>query len=253
MSVTSHGRLVYVVNESSAQGGVDSINGFRLSRHGHLHAIPQAQQPLSAVAADPAQIGFSPDGRVLVVTEKATNTLSTYRVDRRGRAGAAQSFPSEGPTPFGFAFRRDGTLFVSEAAGGAPNASTVSSYHVDRRGGLSVLESRFATMQTAACWVAADRSGRRLYTANTPDASLTGLSADRSGALSLLDPSGISGEAGMGSAPRDLGLTRNGRFLYTLNGGTGAVGAFRVERSGALTSLGEFGSLPGSATGLAVR
>ena len=73
-------------------------------------------------APGPAQVSFSPGGEVLVVTEKGTNLIDTFRVDEDGLAGQVVTHPSAGVTPFGFAFTRNGTLIVSEAARRMPAA-----------------------------------------------------------------------------------------------------------------------------------
>src|SRR5439155_6480370 len=99
-----------------------------------------------------------------VVTERATNAISIYEVGPRGSVRGPVTHPSSGMTPFGFAFNERGTLIVSEAFGGAANASAVSSYRLDRRGGLEVVSGSVPTTQTSACWLAVHRSGRYAYT-----------------------------------------------------------------------------------------
>ena len=70
-------------------------------------------------AADPAQIGFSHDGDLLVVTDKSGNRLDTYTINDDGLPGPPIDDRSNGMTPFGFAFNNADTLVVSEAFGGA--------------------------------------------------------------------------------------------------------------------------------------
>jgi hypothetical protein len=46
-----------------------------------LSPLPGSTRPLTGgVAADPAEVNFSPDGDFLIVTEKATNLIDTYTV-----------------------------------------------------------------------------------------------------------------------------------------------------------------------------
>lgn len=141
ISVTIHDDLVYVLND----GGTANVTGFRIERRGKLRLLPGSTKPLSTAAPDAAQVGFSPDGDVLVVTEKGTNLISTYRIGRDGLAAGPRPQPSNGATPFGFAFlpQRD-RLLVTEAAGGAPDASTVSLYDVED-GRLRVLDGKVPT------------------------------------------------------------------------------------------------------------
>lgn len=82
ISLSAHGDLLYVLND----GGAGNIAGFHIGKNGALTPIPGSARPLSAPGPDAAQIQFSPDGRVLVVTEKATNTISTYVIESDGTA-----------------------------------------------------------------------------------------------------------------------------------------------------------------------
>ena len=71
ISVTVHGNLVYVLNA----GGAGNISGFTLDQQGILAPLASSTRPLSASGVGPAQVSFSPDGRALVVTEKATSRI----------------------------------------------------------------------------------------------------------------------------------------------------------------------------------
>lgn len=65
-------------------------------------------------------------------------------------AGPPVSNSSSGQTPFGFAFEQRNNLIVSEAFGGAPNASAVSSYTAAVGGVLNVVRESVPDFQTAA-------------------------------------------------------------------------------------------------------
>ena len=41
-----------------------------------------------------------------------------------------------------------------------------------------------------------------------------------------------------GSTNLDMAITADGKFLYTLDAGTGTIGIFGIQKDGALTSLG---------------
>ena len=247
ISVAASGRLVYVVH-----AGSDDISGFRQSAEGTLSSIPGSARPLSAPGADPAQIGFSPDGRFLIVTEKATNVLSVFPVDDQGVAGDPVAHASAGATPFGFAFGKRGQLFVSEAFGGPPALSAVSSYVLQASGGslLQVVSPSVTTNQLAACWVVTTTPGRFLYTTNTASHSVSGYAVEPDGSISLLDPSGVS--AATPAGPIDAAITQDGRYLYVLTSGGASISRYRVGGSGALEPLGT-AAVPGGANGLAVR
>jgi hypothetical protein len=74
---------------------------------------------------------------VIVVTEKATNNILVYTVEGCGYVDGPKVYASVGMTPFGFGFGKRSRLFVSEAFGGAPDASAVSSYIVSPEGDLA--------------------------------------------------------------------------------------------------------------------
>lgn len=246
-SVTVRGRVLYVLNA----GGTGNITGFRVRHDGELTPIPGSTRPLSTSTSAPAQVEFTPDGRWLVVAERATNTLSTYRVDREGRASGPIVNASSGVTPFGFAFDRRGHLIVSEAFGGAADASATSSYRVRRDGRLSVISPSVRTTETAACWTVVTRNGKFAYVTNTGSASVSGYRVGHDGSLTLLDGDGKTGTTG--ASPIDAALDRASRFLYTLDASGRTISGFRVKADGALVPLARTPGLPAGAAGLAAR
>jgi 6-phosphogluconolactonase (cycloisomerase 2 family) len=230
--------LLYVLNAGSS-----SITGFTVD-DGDVSPLAGSTQPL--LGTNPAQIAFSSHARQLVVTEKGTQTIDTYSVDKRGRAQAGVSSPSAGATPFGFAFDGRGRLFVSEAAGSA------SSYTVDDTG-AHVISGAVATHQGAPCWLVVTKNGRYAYTANAGSATISGFGIGRDGSIALLDPSGATASLGAGAHPLDEAVSDNGRFLYVLVDGRHTIGGYRIGSDGSLTPLGEVGTLPAGSVGLASR
>lgn len=249
ISVTAHGRLVYVVNAGDASTPAN-ISGFRIV-WGQLVPLPGSSRPLSSATPGPAQIEFSPNGRQLVVTEKATNLIVTYAVDGNGHASGPNAQPSAGMTPFGFAFNRRSRLIVSEAFGGAPDASVLSSYSLAGNGTITPITPNVATTETAACWVIVTMNGRYTYTTNTGSNSISGYRIGHDGSLMLLDADGVTATTGAG--PLDLALSRSSRFTYSLNGGVPEIQGFAVDGDGSLDVLGAVGGLPAGSVGLAAR
>ena len=247
VSVDVHKDLVYVVNA----GGSGNISGFRLGKNG-LAPIAGSARPLSTNASGPAQISFTPDGDALVVTEKAANAIATYTVDADGRAQGPNTMPSAGQTPFGFAFAHRSVLIVSEAFGGAVDASAASSYAV-HDASLSLLSGSVPTTETAACWFVVTKDGKFAYTTNTGSGSVSGYRVGTDGRLTLLDPDGRTGVTGPGSTPIDEALSRNGRYLYVLAAGAREIVAFSIAADGSLTNLGAASGLPAGMVGLAAR
>ena len=247
ISLTVHNGVLYVLNA----GGAENISGLTVSRRGHLSTLPGSTRALSGPSAGPAQVSFDPEGELLVVTEKNTNLIDVFEVDDdSGLADGPATHASAGATPFGFGFDRRDHLIVSEAFGGATDASAVSSYELDD-GELETITPSAATTETAACWIVVTKNGRYAYTTNTGSGSIAGYRIHRDGELSLLDADGRTGLTGPG--PIDMALSRSSRHLYSLNAGDESISAFRVGGDGSLTPIGTVAGLPDGATGLAAR
>jgi 6-phosphogluconolactonase (cycloisomerase 2 family) len=236
VSVTAHDDLVYVLNA----GGAGNVAGFRLDEQGALQPI--ASLALSGEAVSPTEVAFAPDGDTLIVTEKGTNTIDTYFVDRRGIAHGPRTNASNGPAPFGFDFSRAGEVFVSEAA-----QSAASAYAVRDEVHLQPTSASVLNGQVAACWLVVSPDGRFAFTANAGNGTLSSYRIGERGELALA--SGIAGATGSGSHPVDMAFAAFGRYLYALANQAGTITGFRSD-GGDLTKIGSVDSLPVSATGL---
>ena len=245
ISVTEHDGIVYVLNA----GGAGNVAGFRNLR-GTLSPLTDSVRPLSASGGTgPAQVGFDNDGEVLVVTEKATNKLTTYRVRHDGRIGAPVVTASVGVTPFGFAFDRRGNVLVSEAFGGAANASAVSSYGFEDGAQPLAISRSVADTQSAACWVVVTPNGRYAYVTNTGSGTISSYAVQKSGKVSLNQA--VAGTAGAG--PIDAAIAATGRALFVLNSGSQTISSFSVGTDGSLANAGRVAGLPAGANGLAAN
>jgi 6-phosphogluconolactonase (cycloisomerase 2 family) len=249
ISLAVHDDLLYVLNE----GGTPNIAGFTIEDDGTLTPLAGATRPLiGGVAADPAQIGFSHDGALLVVTEKAGNRLNTYTINEDGLPSPPIDNASNGMTPFGFAFNNADTLVVSEAFGGTPNASAASSYDAAEDGTLSVISGSVANSQTASCWVVIPNNGKTAFVSNTGSGTISSYHINPGdGSLTLLNAT--AADTGMGSAPIDMDLGVNSRLLFVLLGGSQSVASFRVWKNGNLTLIDTAGGLPLGAQGIAAK
>ncbi|MEO8458574.1 MAG: beta-propeller fold lactonase family protein [Chloroflexota bacterium] len=247
ISVTVHDNIAYVLNA----GAPENITGFRIHNHG-LTQIAGSARPLSGSGVGPAEVRFSPNGRLLVVTEKGTNKIDTYFVGFQGLGFGPVVHDSVGQTPFGFDFGKRGTLIVSEAFGGAPDASALSSYDVSWFGSLTPVTSSAPTTETAACWVAVSNDGRFAYATNTGSGTVTGYRVAHDGTLTILNADGVTGQTPAGSKPIDAAFS-NGRYLYVLSAGTNTITAFEQHADGSLANLGSVTGLPGGTVGLAAR
>ena len=247
ISVTEHDGLVYVLNAN----GAGNVAGFR-NHGGVLQPVAGSVQPLSAsTGTGSAQVGFGADGESLIVTEKGTNKLTSYRVRTDGSIGAPLVTPSAGATPFGFAVDRRGNLLVSEAFGGAPGASALSSYAFSSAAPAQpvLVSASVANTQSAACWVVVTPNGRYAYTTNTGSGTISLYGVQKTGALSLLQ--GIAATSGGG--PIDAAIAPQGRALYVLISGSDTITSYAVGKDGRLNPLASIGGVPRGATGLAAN
>ena len=245
VSIAQHEDIVFVLNA----GGTNNISGFTLGNNGMLQAIPNSTRPLSAASTGPAQVSFVNGGKVLVITEKATNKIITYTVNEDGIPGAMHSIISSSPTPFGFAVGKKGNVFVSEAVGGAPGASVLSSYNISMSGAITLVEGSVGAGQSAACWVVVTNNGKFAYTTNTASDNLSTFSVNNDGGINVSQA--ISGTTQAG--PVDAALSNNSKYLYVLNSGGHSIQAFAVANDGTLANVQTIPGLPMGANGLAAR
>lgn len=237
ISLTTHKNWVYVLDA----GASGNIAGFTLSNDGTLTYTAGSSQPLSGLASpSPEQIGFSPTGNVLLVTEKGTNTIDTYAVDHDGVASSPATLASNGMGPYGFAFANDDQLLVSEAA-----TNSLSSYVISDSGSLRTISGAMPTFGNAPCWVAVTQDGSFAYTTNAHGGTISTFSIARDGGITLR-----SSIAAKTSAPAlDIALNARSQFMYVRNGGS--ITGFQVYADGSLSAVASVGGIPGSASGLA--
>jgi 6-phosphogluconolactonase (cycloisomerase 2 family) len=211
--------------------------------------VEGGDQRLEASHADPAQVAFSPDGSMVLITERATDSIVTYEVAPDGTFGDSRQIASEGPTPYGFAFTSDGTLIVTEAFGAEKGAAAASSYAIVD-GSLVARTSSVGNGRSEICWAVVTPDDRFAFTTNFADGAVSRYAIDSDGALSLEDATaGISVEGMPGL--RDEALSSDGRFLYAIDADGGRIYGWSVEAEGALEPVGSWEGMPKTVAGLA--
>jgi 6-phosphogluconolactonase (cycloisomerase 2 family) len=254
VSIAVYQNTLYVANAGGSVGQSDNVSGFTVGKGCKLSNLGNSTKALSAANTAPAQVEFSPDGKRLIVTEKATNKIDTFAVSGDGRLSNLKVLPSVGTTPFGFEFGKDNQLFVSEAASGNPGQGTVSSYALKDDGTLKVLSSAVPTTETATCWIAISKNERFAYAVNTGSQSISGFAVSPGGRIKLIDADGRTGVTAPGTAPVDAAFSRDGRFLYVVDEVLGNMTTFRINtKTGNLRRIQVLKGLPAGSLGLAVR
>ncbi len=246
VSVTEFEGVVYVLNAGA--GG--NVSGFR-NVDGTLTPLADGVRPLSdTIDVGAAEVSFDKLGRTVVVTEKATNRLTTYAARPDGTLGQPLATASSGATPFGFSFDAANHLIVSEAAGGAALGSAMSSYHFKGNAPQApvLVSASVATLQTAACWTAVTPDGRFAFTANAGSASISSFSIAHNGALALVK---TEIESSATAHPLDLVVSASGKRLFVLNSGDATIGGYSIGNEGGLSPL-SVTTVPATSAGLAI-
>ena len=240
-SVAEQHGLVYVLNT-----GEPSLTGFRLGESG-LEPLAGSRRELAA-SADPAQVGFSPDGSVLVVTERGTDAVVAYPVATDGLLGEPKAKASSGPTPYGFAFAGD-TLVVTEAFRAEVGKAAASSYRVNGGAPAPVTRS-VGNGRSEICWAVTTPDGRYAFTTNFADGAVSRYAIAADGSIALEDAvAGVAVEGATGL--RDEDLTRDGAFLYAIDADSRRIFGWQVGAGGSLSPIGSWEGVPVTVAGLA--
>jgi 6-phosphogluconolactonase (cycloisomerase 2 family) len=239
-AVAQHGTLVYVLNT----GGSSSVIGFRVNQDGRLHPIPHSLTFLSTNTSGASSLAFSPNGRFLLVTERETNNIDAFSVQKNGTLSPIVINPSAGPGVFALALAPNGAaLAVETGPAGGQNASAISSYSVASIGTLTPISTSVPTLGAATCWNAVTPNGKWVYTSNAGTSIISGFIIGSNGALTAL-PGTIIGTNPSGATNLDIAITSDGKFLYSLDGEIGKISIFGIQSDGTLTNLGTTGALP---------
>jgi 6-phosphogluconolactonase len=218
-AVAQHGTLVYVLNT----GGSSSVIGFRVNQDGRLHPIPHSLTFLSTNTSGASSLAFSPNGRFLLVTERETNNIDAFSVQKNGTLSPIVINPSAGPGVFALALAPNGAaLAVETGPAGGQNASAISSYSVASIGTLTPISTSVPTLGAATCWNAVTPNGKWVYTSNAGTSIISGFIIGSNGALTAL-PGTIIGTNPSGATNLDIAITSDGKFLYSLDGEIGKI------------------------------
>jgi 6-phosphogluconolactonase len=239
LAIAQNGSLVYVLNGAAA----GTVVGFRWDDK-QLGQIPNAISYLSATSAGGSSITISPDGTVLVVTERLTNNIDTFKINADGTLTPIVVNTSTAPGVFSAAFAPEGTVIVSETGpAGGTNASALSSYTVLANGKLSAVSQSVPTLGAANCWNAVAPNGKWVYVSNAGSNTVSGFNIGSGGALTPIG-STVLGINPAGSGNLDIAVSSDSQYVYTLNSAAGTISIFGIQKDGSLTPLGQIGGLP---------
>jgi 6-phosphogluconolactonase (cycloisomerase 2 family) len=243
-SIAVHHDLLYVLNA----GDTGVLQGFRIDG-GLLQALPGSAGSLGLANTDPpgvltspGQVGFTPNGKQLIATTKASGSqIDVFDVGRDGLLSATPIHnASATPVPFAFTFDHKQRLVMGEAG-----TSSVTTYVVNDDGTLTEPHS-LTDGQAALCWITRVRNF--YYVSNTGSNNVSGYTIGADGQPALIGPTGIVASTEIGTI--DSAASGN-RFLYVETGVSGTVDEFRVNDDGTLTSIGLVTGLPPGIEGIA--
>lgn len=224
-------RYVYAVNAAD-----NTISSYTLdSSTGLLSAL--ATVPANTLSGTSAYRSvISPDGNTLFVLNPraccaSSANVSVFTVDNASGTLSFASTWTVGNIASGLAVDGTGSyVFVASSDG-----HSISTATFDRSTGLlSSVGNTGLAFGAAPLGLAADPSGRFLYSANSGDESVTALRIGSGGALTVVG----SSPTGTGSAPSAVATDPSGRFAYVANPGNNTITAYRINStSGALTQV----------------
>jgi 6-phosphogluconolactonase len=263
VSLDSSRKLLYVVNSLSGD-----ISGLRFTRKGGMTPIAGSTESLAPAGGQgaPAQLGFSPRGRVVTVTLRGHTAIDTFKIGRDGTPGPAKVNASNQPSPFGFEYQNSRNLIVSNAGetGNPPDPTNPANFHGSASSYL--LDSASGTLtpngapvpipgQRATCWVVITKNHKYAFMTNTLSETVSRFRLSNDGDLTLLGNT----PTGPGFAS-DEALSRNSRYLYVLvpsiirPDAQSHIDQYRVGSGGSLTHIGTTTSnLPPGVSGMAAR
>lgn len=240
VAVAEHNGTVYVLNA----GGNGAIVAFRVDELGHLREIPNSLTHLTATNSGGSSISISPNGRTLVVIEKAPDNIDTFAIHPDGTLGTVVVNHSVAPGVFASVFTRNGQLIVSEnQPNNGTDTSTISSYAINTNGTLTAITQSIPTDGNGNCWNAITPNGKWIYNDNSGTSTVAGFSVGTNGELAPIKGTILFTDP-EGTTNLDMATSGDGKFLYTLDSGAGTISVFSIDSDGTLTSLGAIDGLP---------
>ena len=133
--------------------------------------MPILTEPLSSASTGAAQISFVNDGKVLVITEKATNKIFTYTVNEWGIPGHALHHICQHYTIW-FCCREKWKYFCFRSCWWCSRSKFFHLTVYSNNGIITLVNRPVGARQSAACWVVITNNGKYAYTTNTASNNL---------------------------------------------------------------------------------
>jgi 6-phosphogluconolactonase len=243
IAVTEHNGTVYVLNA----GGNGAVVAFKADGFGRLHEIQNSSAFLTGANSGASSISVSPNGQWLIVIEKASNSIDVFPVHGDGTLGTVVNNKSVTPGVFATVFTPGGQLIVSEnQPNSGTDTSSISSYTINANGTLTAITQSVPTFGNGNCWNAITPNGKWIYVDNSATSSVAGFSISSTGALSPIANTLVN-TLPQGSTNLDLAISADGKYMFNLLSGSGAISVFTIKADGTLNQLGDIEGLPQAA------
>jgi len=242
IAVTEHNGTVYVLNA----GGSGAIVAFKADGFGRLHEIQNSSAFLTGTNSGASSISVSPNGKWLIVIEKASNSIDVLPINPDGTLGTVANNHSVTPGVFATAFTSTGQLVVSENQPGGTDISSISSYAINSNGTLTAITQSLRTFGDGNCWNVISPNGKWVYVDNAGTFTVAGFSIGTNGALAPIAGTILS-TLPDGVTNLDMTISGDGKYLFNLQSGAGAIGVYSINSDGTLNQLGDIEGLPKTA------
>jgi 6-phosphogluconolactonase len=223
----------------AADAGSNQVSVLRISGNGSLKLVPGGVVPSGGVLP----VSIAVHGELVYVANSGAggSNYTGFRLHRNGRlapiAGSAVALP-DGSQPGDVLFNGDGTKLAGTRVG----TSQIDSFTVGPGGlltaapgspfpaqGLGPFGSEFRPTHPDQLFVS------NAHNAGTGSGTVSAFGDSADGALS---PIGSSPFADLQTAPCWVEITHDGRYLFTVNTGSGSISRYRITHHGALILLG---------------
>jgi 6-phosphogluconolactonase (cycloisomerase 2 family) len=223
VSLAMSGNLVFVLNAKSSP---PNVTPFILDKNGILKSIAGTVRLLPP--GNYSQVGFSPNGKSLVVAGDSNNLILVYTMKGNNPSSDPAFVESKGNGPCAFSFDKNGNLLVVESGG-----NSISSYSFSSNG-LKPITSSLSTGQKTPRWVVS--TGNFAFTSNLGSATISSFSISPtvSGQLTL-----SNAVAATATGNTDIAVSSDGKYLYALDPGSKTVDVFAIAAGGTLTHSGD--------------
>ena len=242
VAVTEHNGMVYVLDA----GGSGAIEIFRADGLGKLHDVTSSTVFLTGTNSGGSSISVSPNGQWLVVIEKASNSIDIFPIHTDGTLGTVVANKSVTAGVFATVFTPSGQLIVSENQPNGTDVSSISSYSIGANGTLAPISQSLHTVGDGNCWNAITPNGKFVYADNSATSTVAGFSVAANGTLTPIGGTIVSTLPG-GATNLDMTISGDGKYLFNLLSGAGAIGVYTINSDGTLNQLGDIQGLPKNA------